>query len=216
MSTQDVCDVELLPVDLFSRDVSMFTGMSVTPSVGPTVICVNDVAIPCKADGYSSDKVHSNFLVVGICDTGFSKVPFSNVHNKTVMGDNPKPIVEFAKTVDDEGNTSVNKEKLQCYAWTIKKNKPQDKGPRIDGSDATVNNGEAMAYNVEPGMVFRCMMKKMDAIGGTSRNKREGFFPDDIDEIPAFSRLVVKLACKGWDKNTQSDLDANTDDCQVK
>lgn len=203
------------PEDLFTRDVCMFAGLSVNPSVGPTVICINDVAIPCKAEGYTSDKIHSNFLIIGICDTGFCKVPFTNQHNKTIMGDNAKPVVEFDRYVDDEGNVQVNKDKLICYAWAIKKNKPQDKGPRIDGSDPQINDGLPVSYKIEPGMVFRCMMKKMDAIGGTSRNKREGFFPDDLDEIPAFSRLVVKLACKGWDKNTQQDMDANSEDCQV-
>lgn len=69
-------------------------------------------------------------------------------------------------------------------------------GCRIDGSDSTINNGEPISYLLEPGMVIRCMVKKSGAIGGSDKEKRDNFFPDDVDVIPAFSRLVVKLACK--------------------
>ena len=55
-------------------------------------------------------------------------------------------------------------------------------------------------------------MKKSGAIGGSDKEKREDFFPSDIDIIPAFSRVTVKLACKGWDKYVEGDLDANGDE----
>lgn len=185
-----------LPLDLFNRESPTFAGSIASPAVGPTVIAVNDVDIPCRAEFYSKDMVGANFLVTQIVDPGFSKVPYANVNNKTVMGDRPKPLAEFLKTEEPDGRQSTSKSKLRCYAYLIKKGKQKDKGPRIDGTDSNINDGVPVSYNIETGMVLRCMMKKAGAIGGADREKRESFFPQDLDVIPAFSRVVLKLACK--------------------
>lgn len=148
---------------------------------------------------------------MGVADPGFSKVPFSNVNNKTVMGDNPKPLAEYCKS-----ESGVDKSRLQCYSYLIKKGKQKDKGARVDGSDPSVNEGRAVSYTIEPGMVFRCIVKKGGAIGGSDREKRENFFPGDLEVIPAFSRVVVKVACKGWDKYKEGDIDAFNEEVQTK
>lgn len=112
------------------------------------------------------------------------------------MGDKPKALSEWVTREDANGKLVIDKNKMVCYAYLNKKGKLKDKGVRVDGSDPSINNGEPISYVLEPGMVMRCMMKKSGAIGGTDKEKRESFFPSDLDVIPAFSRLVVKLACK--------------------
>lgn len=201
-----------LSEDFFAKDSTTFSGCVTSSNRGPTVVCINDIAIPCTADNYTSDKIQANFLIVALVDPGWSKVPYSQQNGKTVMGDKPKPISEWATHEDETGRKLVNKNKMQCYAYLNKKGKIKDKGARVDGTDPTVNNGEPVSYTIEPGMVMRCMLKKSGAIDGTDKEKRKDFFPSDIDVIPPFSRLVVQLACKGWDKYAEGDVDPNGDE----
>lgn len=184
------------PDDLFARDTCAFGNCVTASDRGPTVLCVNNVDIPCKEKLYTSDKVSASLVIVGLVDPGWSKVPYSNQNGKTIMGDKPKALSEWGTHDDGNGKVLVDKSKIVCYAYLNKKGKQKDKGVRVDGSDPTINNGLPVSYQLEAGMVLRCVMKKSGAIGGSDKEKRDNFFPSDVDVIPAFSRLVVKLACK--------------------
>ena len=189
-------------VNLFHHPKRCFAGCLDKESVGATLLCFNDVAIPTKAASWdqhcNSEKLQANLTVIGIVNAGFSKVPYSNVNNKTVMGENPKPLAEFRRVINEEGSTVLDLNTLDCYGFLLKKGKPKDKGRRIDGSDATINNGNAVGYSLMVGDVHRFYGTKQSAMGGSDREKRENLLPSDVDVIPAFSRLIVKCAGKGW------------------
>ena len=140
--------------DLFTRDPPVFTLSVPESGRGPTITCIIDHDIPCKADFYKNDKIQVNFLVVGLGDTGFSKVPYANQNGKTVMGENPKPLSEWDTQENAEGKITTNKNKMICYAYLSKKGKMKDKGPRVDGSDPLINDGKKISYSLEPGKLF--------------------------------------------------------------
>lgn len=62
------------PQDFFARDSCAFSGCVTASDRGPTVICYNDVDIPCRSELYTSDRVNASLLVVGLVDPGWSKV----------------------------------------------------------------------------------------------------------------------------------------------
>lgn len=205
-------DDQAPPTDLFTRDPPLFTSLVSDSDRGPTLICINDIPIPSRAELYPSDRIQVNFMVTEAVDPGWSKVPYSNQNGKTVMGENPKLLAEWDTQENEEGKVVVDKSKIRCFAYLNKKGKQKDKGPRIDGTDPSINDGKRVDYVLQPGMVFRCMMKRSGAIGGSDKEKRDNFFPQDVDVIPAFSRVMVKFACKGWDKYVEGDVDPNGDE----
>lgn len=190
--------------NVFHHPKRSFSGTMDKESVGPTLICMNDVAIPTKAFTWdlhcNSDKLLANLTVVGIVSPGFSKVPYANVNNKTVMGENPKPLAEFRRVVNEEGSTVLDLNTLDCYGFLLKTGKPKDKGRRVDGTDETINDGKAISYSIKVGDVHRFYLNKQSTTGGTDREKRDNLLPSDADVIPAFSRLIVRMTAKGWNK----------------
>lgn len=74
-STQmQATEYDLPSYDLFNRESSAFAGSVTASDRGPTVLCINDVDIPCRSELYTTDRVTASLFIVGLVDPGWSKV----------------------------------------------------------------------------------------------------------------------------------------------
>lgn len=164
-----------------------FIGNAGNEKKNSTVIMMNLTSIPCCVEKCrDNDKVTAlKLAVIHIQAPGFSKAPYTLPFGggKGKLGEDAKPLSVICDVPAISGDSEIVK---GLRLWPFKKEAvPGSRGPRYEDKSFIMQGGD----------VYITFVSAKDFIK-SNNDKGQSLFPEDMDEIPAFTMLEVEVSSK--------------------